>query len=531
MSVLYRALWTDPSQNDVRAYADEALCRFSSWALEGTGVTPLSEGTTKVSLVSGRERTIDVRPVESGTGTHGLEAIARDQPGQATSWTTLMRVVEQPEMVHVLVENQMESDDLTLRVSVGRPRFVDDLLSIPGQPVLGGSAVFAGAQSIPAKGISILTDILTSPGRTLPVIVCSEPGGDHDDQWLSWTNRIATRVAGIACVLTLDKEAVSAFRQAIGGLAIWNGGVRIYAPVPVTDVSEGWRHRYTPGSRMVSSTSAMIDRIVYSVAQISTRRRVPGVFNLFAEPGSIAAETPVGYISAEVFDEQRTQWEFAVDLEITERSEVEKELARANGHLTRLKDELLTLGLGKLIWSTRHEVTASIPDEAQDTSEAVLAAQTYLSDWLVLPDSAVRELEDIDTAPSAFAWGNTTWRGLRALAAYAKDRANGWNKGGFWEWCAEGSPLSWPATSKKLSMTESETVQKNSKLRDTRIFKVASEINPNGQILMLAHLKIAEGGGHLAPRVYFHDDTGGATGKAHVGFVGPHYLVPNKQAN
>jgi hypothetical protein len=80
-------------------------------------------------------------------------------------------------------------------------------------------------------------------------------------------------------------------------------------------------------------------------------------------------------------------------------------------------------------------------------------------------------------------------------------------------------------------MTESETVQKNSKLRDTRIFKVASEINPNGQILMLAHLKIAEGGGHLAPRVYFHDDTGGATGKAHVGFVGPHYLVPNKQAN
>jgi hypothetical protein len=48
---------------------------------------------------------------------------------------------------------------------------------------------------------------------------------------------------------------------------------------------------------------------------------------------------------------------------------------------------------------------------------------------------------------------------------------------------------------------------------------------------MLAHLKIAEGGGHLAPRVYFHDDTGGATGKAHVGFVGPHYLVPNKQAN
>lgn len=210
MSVLYRALWNDTSQNDVRAYAGQALRMFSSWALERAGSDLLPEGTTKVSFDMGRERVIDVRPVESATGAYGLEAIARDQrPGQATSWTTLMRVVARPEVVHVLVENQMESDDLTVRVSVGRPRFVDDLLSIHGKPVLGGSAVFAGAQAIPANGISILTDILTSPDRTLPVIVCSEPGGDHDDQWIGWTSRIAARVAGIACVLTLENEAVT----------------------------------------------------------------------------------------------------------------------------------------------------------------------------------------------------------------------------------------------------------------------------------------------------------------------------------
>jgi hypothetical protein len=80
-------------------------------------------------------------------------------------------------------------------------------------------------------------------------------------------------------------------------------------------------------------------------------------------------------------------------------------------------------------------------------------------------------------------------------------------------------------------MTESETVQNNPKLRDTRIFKVAIEVDGRGRILMLAHLKIAEGGGNLVPRVYFYDDTGGTTRKVHVGFVGPHYLVPNKQAN
>ncbi|WP_251045631.1 aldehyde dehydrogenase family protein [Arthrobacter sp. ISL-5] len=43
-----------------------------------------------------------------------------------------------------------------------------------------------------------------------------------------------------------------------------------------------------------------------------------------------------------------------------------------------------------------------------------------------------------DTVPTAFTWGNNAWRGLRALMAYAEDRANGWDKGGFWEWCASG---------------------------------------------------------------------------------------------
>lgn len=31
--------------------------------------------------------------------------------------------------------------------------------------------------------------------------------------------------------------------------------------------------------------------------------------------------------------------------------------------------------------------------------------------------------------------------------------------------------------------------------------------------------------------VYFHDDTGGTTGKVHVGFIGPHGLMPNTRTN
>ena len=80
-------------------------------------------------------------------------------------------------------------------------------------------------------------------------------------------------------------------------------------------------------------------------------------------------------------------------------------------------------------------------------------------------------------------------------------------------------------------MSEGETVQNSDRLRRTRIFKIDPAVHDSGEILMLAHLKISEGGGNLAPRVYFHDDTNGATGMVHVGLIGPHSLVPNKSTN
>jgi hypothetical protein len=186
-------------------------------------------------------------------------------------------------------------------------------------------------------------------------------------------------------------------------------------------------------------------------------------------------------------------------------------------------------GRSDIYWGAHDAPADDLPEDVQDVSEAVLAARTYLTEWLEVPDGVERELHGIDSAPNAYAWGNSTLRGLRALAEYVKARRTGFG-GGFWEWCERGDAGAWPATTKKLAMRESESVANNARWAKARKFSIDTRVSPDGLQYMESHLKISEGGGDLAPRVYFHDDTAGPTGKVHIGFVGPHYLVPNTKS-
>ena len=144
--------------------------------------------------------------------------------------------------------------------------------------------------------------------------------------------------------------------------------------------------------------------------------------------------------------------------------------------------------------------------------------------------TAPREIDALDADEKASDWARELWKGLCALNAYAKEAE--FFSGGFWEWCEHSNSEHnvWPATAKKLAMSESDTVMHDGKLQRTRRFNVDSQIDPRGYIHMEAHLKIAEGGGQHIPRLYFYDDTGGRTKLIHIGFIGPHRLVPTSQS-
>jgi len=528
MSVLYRAIWQDEPLDEAELSVELALDCFSRWALDDEDAAVLDDGQVEVRRESGpvAHREISVRRV-ARDGLFGAEASVRDLPrdgaGSPTVWATTLRIVADGECATTLVENSMETDDPTVRVKVGRPRLVDDLVAVARKPKLGGSGVLRAAVRASVDDVAALVHVLDDPERALPHIVFSAPPEGVDPQWMSRVDRTARRSTGVATVVALDRDAVTAFRAELGDLAVWGGAVRTYAPGQALSPAESWRHRYITGNRVRAADGAIVDRLVYAVAELSARRRVPAVFEALA----VDVGGRIDRVELEAIEER---WELEVMREQEERAGVEHELAQANGHLARLRTLLATRGLEDVFWTARDiSETDETPDDVQDVSEAVLMAQEHLADWLVIPDDAVRELDGIDSAPNAYAWGNTAWRGLRALAAYAEARATGF-PGDFWAWCERGEPLAWPATSKKLSMTESQTVQNSAKFTASRTFRIDPRAVEGGRVVMLAHLKISEGGGNLAPRVYFFDDTDGATNKVHVGFVGPHYLVPNTRS-
>lgn len=519
MSTLYRSTWSDNYADNGPSILKNLQCEISKWIYGSSTAIPLESEANIGNKGNGLQRSYRMATLDSA----GFSIKVVDKGEDGTVWNTDIKVIVRDETIHVLVENGMESDDIAQRLSLGRPRIVRSLLNSFKKPSLGPTSLQINPVAIPSNGVDILVDILVDNNRQLPVIVCTEPEYGASKRWLNTAKSIANRVQGIAVVFTLNRNATREFHDQLGDLAAWDGTVRVYAPGRVDSNSDAWMHRYYLNSKFENSHNATVDKIINSVAQLSARRRIPGIFNAFSI-NDIAAST-------KDLDAEREQWEFDLEIAQEEQGNLAKEISKLNGHLARLKEELIEHGLVDLLWGTQQESESSIPDEVQDTSEAVIAAQVYLRNWLTVPDTAPQELAAIDTTATSYAWGNRTWQGLRALAAYAEDRSAGWNKGGFWEWCSSGPILGWPATTKKLSMTESSTVQNSDKLAQKRVFDVDKSLSESGKISMLSHLKIAEGGGDLAPRVYFYDDTGGTTKKVHIGLVGPHYLVPNKSTN
>lgn len=539
MAVISRTMWMDPEAADP-AIAAERMARarvtVARWAYADEVASDLVDGTVHVERAlhhydSGLHFDRVVRAATSEDGAlSGFTVLVTDVPvngNGVASWSVEIRVVAAPDGVHTLIDLAAQADDPAQAVKLGRPPVVDRLLAITPKPLLGGSALPAGVVDVVAGTVPVLVEHIRNPARTLPVVVFTQT--PRYDRSREIGARVAVRAMGMVQVVRLGSEAVTALRHEFGDLAVWGGAVRVYVPGPADSKLDAWRHRYIQRERVRSFETSTVDQLVMSAAQLSTRREPCEALERFAAArvfddahGAVPVETGGG--------ERADELELELEVQREERADVERQLMAVTAHLERVHKRLREAGQDQLFWAAHDPAGDDMPVAVDTVQDAVLAAQAYLTDWVSVPDSAPRDLDGINTGANAAAWGNAAWRGLRALAVYAEAKADGFD-GGFWEWCQlSGHPLAWPASPKKLAMHESDTVRTNKGFRGARTFGVDLRVDASGSVVMEAHLKIAEGGGNLSPRIYFLDDTSGATRKVHVGFVGPHYLVPNTKS-
>ncbi|WP_075740392.1 MULTISPECIES: hypothetical protein [Actinoalloteichus] len=436
-------------------------------------------------------------------------------------------------------------------VTVAAPKFVRTLLSEGVNPT--DSDVLLSHQPrefVGADGAEELAELITSMGRVVPVVVFTPLPRDSSfrasraampmrDRFDELMVRAAGMAAGLALITLLDETGVEQFNLIMGdSYAVRDGAFRIYEPGVDPALDEGWRHRYTLPTRFLRYRQTAGQVINRAISLRAGARRAPASFEFaermlndavrrepaewaelitIAEEESAELRTRVSSLDQRYLDLLDEQYQLEGDNNRlrAELGEARRKLALAEPALWRDKPEAMQQLLAE-----------QVPASADSPTDAILLAQEHLNDRLCLPAEACAHIAHLDNAVEARAWGETSWRAFLALHAYAVALVGGEAPGTFWTWCeTSGHPAAWPATTKKLAMKESETVRNSTRLWSKREFIVDRRVSPSGRIYMEAHIKIATGGGPLAPRIYFHPSR--ETGMVHIGYYGPHRNVPN----
>ncbi|CAL9476223.1 hypothetical protein SUDANB95_02923 [Actinosynnema sp. ALI-1.44] len=463
-----------------------------------------------------------------------------DDPGQLGSW--------------IWVDVDAVTHDSLDGVVVAAPRFVRALLDSGDHPSRNGvplsctALVFEGHD-----GAEALAEMVTDMGRDVPVVVFAPlppgftftglaPSVSPARQFEQAVHIAARTVAGIAAMCRLDQVGAEAFGEILGAdYGVRDGAYRIYLPGADPAISDGWRHRYTLPVRFLRRPATAGDLISRAISFRAGARRAPASYEAAAAFLDSVRERDAAEFDELLADADNRNDELTAQLAdkdqryqdvLEERQALEVELTQARVELNtaRRKLALVESELWRDHGAEMANLTASrLPDKVESPSDAALEAQIRLADHLCFPDSACVDLHLIDSAVESKAWGQTSWRAFLALHAYGEALANGANPGSFWTWCTNSKhPFAWPATPKKLAMAESETVKNSDKLWAKRLFPVDATVDPSGEVHMEMHIKIAEGGGMLAPRIYFLPVPN--TGKVHIGYFGPHKNVPNTGA-
>ena len=516
MAHVFRALWVD----DHIAASSVIQENFKGW-LDGRG-SPVEMVRDRSVFVSDRSVTWTTLERDGGIAEQFFLRQRFPEAEGEGHWLTSVTLLEIDSHNIIVVDVHAEGHHLW-HGEVKVPRLVKNLLLAGGDPKIGPDRIEVQPREVDDQhSLTEMIDGLRNQEREIPYVIVHVGDSVEGRLLKQYATRCSETLAGLAQVFSVDDETLPYLNGILGPeIEVGEHGARLMMPGVMDQRAEA-RLSYHVSLDELDDNPKSLGRAIL--------RRI----------ASTSQWNPIDAQSRQLkkaVDEERRRIMKAASIDPTNgmaRVLDDEESVSLRARIDKLQDELLTaviaaeeaqedrnLALNQLTsyLMNGESVEELLPDRL-DIESVIAAAREHL-DHVVVPLSAPRMISKLDQL-QAKTWARDLSLMFQAMERFALASSTGKFNGDFREWCKQrgGFPYG------KVAMTESETTAHGGHTKGTRVFGCDLALDPSGSIQMLAHVKIQAKGNDTSPRVFFYDDTKGRTGKVHIGFIGPHALVP-----
>ena len=515
MAHVFRAIWTNHLQ-DIQGISENC---FRNWLLARGTPVDFKENR----LVSAGEREVSYVTINKNE-ILGAQFRMVEENASGGTWKTTLNAfaIEDRNIFWVDVDAEVEK---VWQRAIAAPRLVRSLLLAGGEPILGSDTLEVQPREVDDENsVADLLRGISNPERRVPYLVIGAPSGKIRSLVMQNATKTTKILAGVAQVFFVNRDFIEAVNAGLANnLHIEQKSAQLLMP-QVNQAPNEVRN----SERFAIETSAGGQEPI----GISVARRI-GISSLWTAP-------PLEWhkVKSDLDEKRKRLSKPTISKEKVKKANPEE--VSISEDIDRLKDQIKDLQnqlldavilaidsrdqyeqlerkvVGGLVSQIGKVVTAVNPMTA--TIEEV----KLLASFVEIPERAAQGILELDSVINAAVWARDLAQLFRSMESYATAKSKNEFKGGYSQWVKTKGD--YPDT--KIANNDSEQTRKSSALSGTRIFPVDKLVNQSGQMTMVAHAKIQMKGSGQIPRVYFYDYTGGKTRKIHIGFIGPHELVP-----
>ncbi|MCY4175373.1 MAG: hypothetical protein OXD37_03425 [Acidimicrobiaceae bacterium] len=536
MSLVYRAIWQDSAPN----LFDKGFEAFQDWIdYKRLDLVVPEEGQVKHQ--SERQYS-SVTVVQVSDDEVQAVRMRLDEERQASGvserWSTIALWMTDGTTGWIWVDVEWVSDNISAaQPQFSAPNLVSKVLKsrIPDDPQ---NYLGPNPRKVSKNRVEELVSWLYSEKRQTPLVVFSVDVQIDAKAYSRRARETARRLTGCVDVRMLTSDSQGLFHEIMepSSLSVFRGAARIYLPGLDPEDPQPWRHRFLQARTLTDNpnraasliSQRILPRMVSQRPPLLYRERVRSLLTHKRQKDwqEIALDLDKQNLELEetIAQQQVKIAAIELDREIAWEDALESDRAseRTQRKLEALRHKLRVSGEAPEVIENEVE-DVELPTSCREAIEAAV----HLDNVVIHPKAVKdKDLDRMDEKPNSQLWGRRILRFLKSLNTYAsqKDKSRNW---GFKEWC-ENSGDARVIPPKLVATSESDWVKQTRSLRNRRNLPVDPSVDASGYIEMLSHLKPIEGGGACIPRIYYYDDSAGPTGKIHVGFIGPHDLMPNK---